>query len=404
MNEPNEAPRKWPWLRPPALLLGVVTGLTVLSWAGREVTKSDWHTNFTRFHPMISPEAMYEPTVDEMCAIVRARCTPAQVLVIVGGNSILLGVGQPADKIWTQRLQESLGDRYVVVNLAFRGASANDAGAVVAETLRAEFPREIYIANENPFQSTSPIGTVTYRFALLDAYYKGYLLPWKPRDMALSGYLKTLDYRDYNEMDHEIGAKLDSWLYFHGLWNWFSYTQHFTFATTLMPHAPEAYWPRSRFKDAETDFDASAFESRFPPGVVATDLNISRHYSSAFYHENSDGSWTEDELAYQIYVKDSRDAFPDSVKPRTLILIGQNSPFYTRQLLPEIVARDEKAIGDTIGILKAQGYAAIGYGRDFGVEDFGDRTHLTSSGGAKLAEIVAPAIESMAQKLNYLHP
>lgn len=398
---PGETLRRF---RPVALLLGLLAGFAILSWKGREVATFDWHAGFTRFHPLISPEAMYEPTVGEMAAIVRARCRPDQVLVIVGGNSILLGVGQPAEKMWTLRLQEALGDRYAVVNLAFRGAAPNDAGAVVAEALRTEFPRLIYVANCAPFQSASPVGQQTYEFALLDAAYKGLLLPWAPRDRVLWSYLRTTDYRDYRQMDLELGAKLDSWLYFRNLWNWWSFNHGFTFATSLLPHDPQAHWPRNRFKDEEDDFDAVPFEARFNPQVVATDLEIARLTTAAFYHAARDGSWTRDPVAFKNFMRGAREAFPDPLKPRTLLLVGRNSPYYTRQLGGEVRSRDERAIADTVSGLKSLGYDSIDTGGNFTVEDYGDRTHLTSSGGAKLALTVAPEIRLLAQKLKFVEP
>jgi len=65
------------------------------AWEGTR----DHYPRFTRFIPAISPEVSYYPTVAEMCAIVRARHRPGQVLVIVGGNSIFYGSGQPADQM-----------------------------------------------------------------------------------------------------------------------------------------------------------------------------------------------------------------------------------------------------------------------------------------------------------------
>jgi hypothetical protein len=205
-------------------------------------------------------------------------------------------------------------------------------------------------------------------------------------------------------MDLEVGAKLDSWLYFHNFWNWISYNYHFTFGTNLMPHAPEAFWPRNRFEDRENDFDSIPFESRFTPQVVATDLGISQKFTSAFYKENADKSWARDADAYRYFLADARSEFPDPLKRRTLLVIGRNSPYYTRQLDPEIQARDDLAIADTMAGLESLGYGAVSYGRDFSDDDFGDRTHLTTSGGAKLAGVIAPAIAAMAQKLNYLQP
>lgn len=404
MNEPLPSAASAGLIRPLTLVLGLVVGLAALSWKGREVGDYDWHTNFTRFHPMISPEAQYEPSVAEMEAIVRARCRPDQVLVIVGGNSILLGVGQPAEKMWTRQLQAELGDGYVVVNLAFRGAAPNDAGAIVAEALRNEFPRQIYIANEIPFQSSVPIGIETYRFVLFDAYYKGLLLPWEPRDRALSDILWNSNYMKFHQKDLELGAKLDRWLYFHNFWNWISYNYIFTFATERLPHAPEAFWPRKHFQDEENDFDAMPFESRFTPQVIAADLNIARHFTASFYHQNKDKSWTRNKDALKLFMRTSREAFPDAVKARTLLLIGRNDPFYTRQLEPDLRARDDLAIGETIKALESMNYAALEYGHNFDVADYGDRVHLTTSGGIKLAATVAPKIQAMARKLKYLPP
>jgi hypothetical protein len=74
------------------------------------------------------------------------------------------------------------------------------------------------------------------------------------------------------------------------------------------------------------------------------------------------------------------------------------------RLDPDIRARDDLAISDTIAGLESLGYGATDYGRDFSVDDFGDRTHLTTAGGTKLAAKIAPKVVAMAQKLNYLKP
>ncbi len=402
MNITGEMAKPARILSPLTLLLGLATGLAFLAWEGRHLGNVDWHKNFTRFHPMISPEALYEPTVEEMRAIVRSRCRPDQVLVIVGGNSVLLGVGQPADKMWTRKLQDQLGDGYAVVNLAMRGALPNDGGALVAETLRNEFPRQIYVANQSAFPSSGPIGTETYRFVLFDAYYKGFLLPWKPRSDALSDLFKSVDYHKYHQADLEIGGIIDSWLYYHNLWNWWSYTHFFTFGTPMMPHDPAAHWPRDRFEDNENDFDATSFESRLTPEIAAAELDLTRRATETFYKRNADKSWTRSRVAYRNFILGARDEFPDLMRPRTLILIGRNSPYYTSQVDPEIRERDELAIRDTLAGLERLRYESMAYGLDFSAEDYGDRSHLTSSGGEKLAAAVAIKIRAIAVKLQYL--
>ena len=95
-------------------------------------------------------------------------------------------------------------------------------------------------------------------------------------------------------------------------------------------------------------------------------------------------------------------AFPDPLKPRTLILISRNSPFYTQKFEPELRERDDVAVRDTIAGYEELGYAALDTGTLYAIEDYGDRTHLTSAGGAKLAAVVAPKIEALATKLRYV--
>jgi lysophospholipase L1-like esterase len=391
------------FFRPWTLLAGFVLGLVLLAWAGRAVVRQDLHPKSVRFHPMIAPDSQYEPTVGEMQAFVRARCRSDQVLVIVGGNSILLGVGQPADKVWTRRLQELLGDRYAVVNLAFRGSSPTDGGAFVAESLRNEFPNQIYIANVAPFQAADAIGIESYRFIFFDAYYKHLLLPWAPREEELRAYLA--DRPTHRErLERRLGAQADAWLHFRDYWNWWSSTKFFTFGTPFQPDAKLAFKPRNYFSDEENDYEGTPFDQRFYPAAVANDTIIARAYSAVGYTKNASGNWELIPSVYEGFRKVAQRAFPDPVKPRTLILISRNSPFYTRQLAPDLQARDELAIRDTIAGWESLGYSSMDYGRDFTPEDFGDRTHLTSTGGGKLAEAVAPKVQSLAARLGYLKP
>lgn len=396
---PTAAPR--PCFKPWTLLLGFVAGLALLAFAGRTVIKEDLHPTAVRFHPMIAPDSQYEPTMGEMRAFVRARCRPDQILVIAGGNSILLGVGQPADRVWTKRLQEILGDRYAVVNLAFRGSSPTDGGAFVAESLRDEFPRQIYLANVAALQAADAIGIETYRFVLFDAYYKNMLLPWAPRDQQFKAYLGDPAFSTAR-FERRLGAQIDSILHYRDFWNWWSTTKFFTFATPFQPSPKLAHKPRSYFKDEENDYEGTPFEQRFTPPTIAADTEISRGYSAAGYAKDAGGRWQLAPAAREQFMGYAAKAFPDPLKPRTLILISRNSPFYTQKFEPELRERDDVAVRDTIAGYEELGYAALDTGTLYAIEDYGDRTHLTSAGGAKLAAVVAPKIEALATKLRYV--
>jgi len=395
------APAPRPFFKPWTLLLGFVAGLVLLSVAGRTLIKRDLHPTAVRFHPMIAPDSQYEPTMGEMRAFVRARCRPDQILVIVGGNSILLGVGQPADRVWTKRLQENLGDRFAVVNLAFRGSSPTDGGAFVAESLRDEFPRQIYVANVAPIQAADPIGIESYRFILLDAYYKNLLLPWAPRDEELKAYFAA-ETDHARRFERRLGARIDAWLHYRDFWNWWSCTRFFTFPNPLVPDAAKTFRPRNRFTDEETDYNTIPFDQRFSPTVVENDLKITRDTSASEYEQKPDGTWLLRPAAADQFTRFASRAFPDTLKKRTLIIISRNSPYYTRQLPPAIQNRIETSIRDTVGIWEKLGYEALDYSRDFAPTDFGDRTHHTTQGGEKLAAAAAPKIREVATKLGYV--
>lgn len=395
---PASAPR---FFQPLTLLAGVVLGLLALAWAGRAVTDRNWHESFVRFHPLIAPESLYQPTIGEMRAIVRDQCRPDQILVIVGGNSIFQGVGQPVEKLWTRRLQELLGDRFAVVNLAFRGSSPTDGGALVAESLRDEFPRQIYLANVPPFAAASPAGNLDYRFMLLDAYYKGWLLDFPPRTAVLDDYLAHPEvYPAARELN--LGARLDAPLRFRDFWNWFSSTRFFTFPTSFTVEPDRAFRPRNVFSDAEPDFEETPAAKRFRDEILAVEMQITRNTTAPFYQPSPAGGWLPVELAQETFRKYAQDAFPDRLKPRTLIVLSPNAPFYTSRLTPEEQARDELAFRDSIARWKTLGYDAMEYGPGFTDADFGDRTHLTATGGRKLAGRIAPQIRQLAESLGYL--
>lgn len=391
------------FFQPLSLLLGVLVGLLLLTWAGRTVSRENWHRNFVRFHPLIAGESHYQPTVAEMAAIVRSRCHPDQILVIVGGNSIFQGVGQPVEKLWTRRLQDLLGERYAVVNLAFRGSSPSDGGALAAEALRREFPRQIYLANVAPFTAASPAGNLDYRYMVLDATHKNLLLDHRARADTIKDYLAHPD-RYPSAREDNLGARLDAWLYFREFWNWVTVTRFSTFPTPLTSDLARAFLPRNAFADAEPDFEMMPFQARFPASVLATEMEIIRNNSAQFYREAPGGNWMLNESAYAVFRNYAIASFPEKLRARTFIVLSRNSPYYTRQLSPTERVRDNLAYLDSVRTWRELGFASIDYGSDFTSADYGDRTHLSAAGGRRLAEVLAPEIRSLASKLGYPNP
>jgi hypothetical protein len=339
------------------------------------------------------------------------------VLVVIGGNSVLRGVGQPAGRIWTEALQANLGPGYSVVNFAFNGSSITDGAAVVAEALRREFPRQIYVANASPAAAPSPDGSGVYRFLFWEAYYKGLLIDDPARAAAI---LETNQYPVIQNPPGEFGLrelKIREWLdhvcYFQDFWNRITYCDFNTVWGFYMPGTIDFLRPRGGYPDPEPDTAAYPMAVRFNPANLAGELAIVRGCSQYAYmsvdpagrlqmRKDAAGRWPIYLPVWDQFAAGIKVAMPDALKKRTLILLSRNSPFYVSRLTPDERERDDLAYIHSVEMWKAGGYEAMDYGRDFTAEEYGDRTHVTWEGGAKLAPLVADKIRAMAVNLGYL--
>jgi hypothetical protein len=412
---PVEIVREWRAnLAPRAVLAGIVLGFVAMCVLGRHVARIDYHPGFVRFNPSDAPDEKYYPTVNEMMAIVRQEIKPGQILVIVGGNSVLLGVGQPVAHIWTKQLQADLGDRYYVVNFAFRGAASTNCGAVVAEALRKEFPKQILIANLPPTQMGYPTGSEVYRYNNWDAYYKGLLIddPVRNAEIKLSHQIPEYYNREFAVPELRIREWLDSLLYFQDLWNYFTFTKLNTVWGSYFPGVvnfqdPIRFLdPRNVYTDTEPDFLTMPMSSRYigDSASIQGEMDNVRGVSIYAFNKGPDGKWLTYQPLWDEFAKQSAAAFPQELKKRTLILMGYNSPFYLSRLPADELERNDLSFKKAVEEWEKAGYAALAYGKDYTMDDAGDRTHLTWHGGVKLANVVAAKVRAMSQQLGYLNP
>jgi len=373
------------------LLAGLAAGfgLAVLLGAAAEGYSKPDH--FRRFHPFISPESLFYPTLSSLENLALARWHRGQTLVIIGGNSVLNGVGQPEDRLWSLRLQELLGPDYVVVNLSFRGAFPSEAGALVAESLlRRDLP-VLYVAN------TSPGGVVRafegfYRHFFWAARARGLLHDWPVREKDLAFRLASLPAATRREREEEMrSAALDRWLHFQAFWQHIAYRYGFTVWNRVTGTA--SWRPRDSFPDDEAAPPPVA--QRFGPNL-ARELEIVRSVTATLAVPAPDGTWAADAARLASAGDDIEKTFPPSLRPRMLMLLSQNSPYHRAQLSAPERARDDAVFAAYAALWREHGVASVIYGTDFAVEDFRDRTHLTPSGGDKLAALVAREIRALA--------
>jgi hypothetical protein len=400
-------PARFQWLSAYWFLGGLALGLVALGWLGRRVARTDYHPDFIRFFPPTSPETNYFPTLNEMTAIVRARCRPDQVLVIVGGNSILQGVWQPSAEVWSKHLQELLGDRYCVLNFAFRGAGPANGGAVVAEVLRNAYPHQIYIANEASQTAVESIGFDPYRYLTWQAYFSGQLIDYPPRNAMIADYRSTPEGRRVL-IDAAISTLFDRALYYRDLWNLITFKYFCTIPSLYAAALPELLTPRSKIPDAESDATSTENVNNrlnaigpYAASGFATEMQIVRGFE-IYSHREPNGHWVLAEATRADMYEHFMASFPTQLKARTLMLISRSSPYYRRHLTPDEAIGEDTAYQNTVEIWEKAGYAAMSYGRDFDDDDYGDRTHLSKLGGAKLADAVAPKVRALAEQLGYL--
>jgi hypothetical protein len=120
-----------------------------------------------------------------MKAIAKSKLSDKQILVVVTGNSVFNGVGQPVAELWTKRLQNLLGPNYCVVNLAMRGGGPFETGYLAAESLFKEHYRVICITLADPAQAMPQGEGTTYGYMYWQARYRNELSNFPARDKAI---------------------------------------------------------------------------------------------------------------------------------------------------------------------------------------------------------------------------
>lgn len=377
------------------LLGGILTGFLGATWHGHLAARYSKPDNFRRFHQLISPDALYYPPYAMLETLALARWQPGKTLVIIGGNSILNGVGQPADEVWSLRLQELLGDSYVVVNLAFRAAYPSQGAALVAESLLLRGYPVIYVANTNPAASTgrAPGGASGYFY--WQSLHQGRLSRYPARDESIRHWLAALPPEERRAQSEEsLGAWLDTRFRSQSLWHHIGYRHFFSVWSFVLPR--DSFRPRARLADNEPA--AQPLSERFK-NFIPEEMAIVRGFSSTLVVSDSAHGMLMEEGNRLRMIADIEAAMVPPLRPRTLMLLNKNAPYYLDRLSPEERARDVFVYAACARIWRNHGIACEIAGEDFTSADYIDRAHLSGEGGRKLARLVANRIRTLQPSL-----
>ena len=366
------------------LIGGIATGFCGAVWQGNLASTYSKPAGFIRFHQRISPDALFYPPYAMLESLALAHWQPGKTLVIIGGNSIMNGVGQPKDEVWSLRLQEQLGDRYVVVNLAFRGAAPVQGAALVAEALLRRGLPVLYVANTYPLSGSGQAPGGYYGYLYWQAFYQGRLSAFPARDEHVHRWLDSLPAQERDRQAEErLGARLDSVLRQQSLWHHVGYRHFFTVWNFIL--ARDFWMPRDRLPDNEPA--ARPLAERFH-APLDEELNAVRSYTENLFAPGADPRQPDPAILRRL--GDELEAsFVPLLRPHTLMLLDESAAYYVARLTPSEQARNRIAYRTAAEFWRSHGIACTIVGQEFEPVDYIDRTHLSSDGGRKLARIVA---------------
>jgi hypothetical protein len=382
------------------VLAGVLVGFLACVSVGRSYSMRGTLSDVERLHPAVAPETNFFATSTQLAAAVARRARHGRVIVVVGGNSIFYGSGQPAEQLWTRELQRLLGDRFAVCNLALRGATFAEGGAVVAEILHGRGHRVIYVANTSVAGSATPFEG-PYAYLFWDAYFKGALTADPARDATIPAALAAAR-KEPAKRDALIGQRLNGALFFNDLWTAFAYERAATSYSHLL--LPDLWAPRSASRDTEGPPPADLAQ-RYRPEVRAFETRIVGGVARNMMRRDEAGHLVPNEAEGRWHVADRLNpvALPRALRERTVMAVIHDSSYYIDLQPGDGPAEYRAAVAESARRLRAMGFAdAVPVGADFTPADYADRAHLAPAGGAKMAAALAPAVRGLAERLGYL--
>jgi lysophospholipase L1-like esterase len=381
--------------RPIPVLLGVAVGFLSCCIAGRISAHQQSYERFVRFHLGISPGTHLYPTFSQVLNLAREQVQPGKVMVVVGGNSVFHGVGQSESGVWTRRLQEQLGDDFVVLNLALRGNDPFEFGGLVAERLAYEGVPVVFVTvaldgNIDLCSEREWEGRY-YQYFFWDAWGKGLLPPLEKRDQWANKNTSKNRLIAMNWHENRHRGFVDSVTYASDLWNTVAYRY---FCSVWSPIKCDSFWlPHKSLQDSTPSEDllpetCPGEEEIRNAHKIMQDWIHTRTAEALLRGEN-------DKLMAEMY----RQYLPDALKNRTLFVFRMEGTFFRNRLptaerdqYEALCRRLPQAIdGDDLHVQLV--------GESYTEKDYLDRSHFSERGGRKLADDLTPTIRSIARDL-----
>jgi len=391
------------FLSPAWFFSGVAIGLGFCICTGKWASHRPVYSNRVRFLRKVSPQGSVYPTVENLCRFVRRRAPRDKTLVLVGGSSVLLGVGQKEENLWTKTLQEKLGPDFAVVNISFSGSTFAPVGMPIAEILSKEYPRWYFVndlfLNGPQEWVPAPNGPFTYRHILWQSRLSNQLLKNPGRDLKFKDLL--FDKNDsvrLRAQEDALRALFEISLKSSNLWNSIGDRYFFPVYSALLPPDVPFWTPRRKLKDDNDDEPTGVSASeRFAKtaDLEVKGLRLRIHGVG----EDGDGRGAEGMAEHQINLKTLDSAIIDSgMRRHSLFLIISACPYFIDLLKPEEKESYLRGILTDAAELNREGFNVIPVGLHYHPDDYIDSQHISNLGAPKIAEDVATELRAMNQR------
>jgi hypothetical protein len=372
------------------LLAGIAAGFACAAWAGKMATARPVLQDVSRFHDAISPATYYYPTAHQCLHWVRSVARRDKVLVIIGGHSVMHGIGQNSGEEWHRELQRLLGDDYVVVNLAMGGANPPSFAGIIYRMMAGEHPRVILVAGTGPWGFNGPEGDPPYTYLTWDAYHKG-LLDSDP------GYRSELRKRAkrLGPTEEILDGWIDGTLHYHDLWTSAGY--EFMFTVWSDGTAGRTVRPRRLFQEPKLDFQPWAI----PPDAGPKEVGIADLAAIADreLEEQPDGSIIERSTRTGAIRAMYEEAFDPRLRKGMVVCLCRLNPILKLYMTPRQIQKHEALWTVVERNIREAGITTAQVLRECTSQDYVDAAHLLSAGGRKLAREVAPLVTERARAL-----
>ena len=342
---------------------GFLATILLVALLGRFTLTQPQFPEIKRFWTMQSPATNFFPTIRQQYEWTKDQTTRSKITIIFGGSSFLLGNGQPVNQSTAVVLQEKLGSKYSVVNLAVRGGGAFGQGLYIASKLKKDGYKVIYVSDINPAYAPPFENDGPYAYSYWQALYANYLSAVPARDIE-----KPVEGFNYKS----VVNFLNNYLYFQELANFISYN-YFKFNNSPVTGGVN-----------------------FDPLRKSPDDEMVIPYVDRHLNVEIESAYTEQALAYadRYYITQKnidevsklyRKGINRGGNPRTILVACESNPRYLKPLNEELLRNYYSIIDKQVQSMNALGLEAHAACRDFVDQDYGDIIHLVPSGADKLA-------------------